>query len=149
MKRESLILAVLVLFSAPSWSAFQEREYNTWYIKNAVLYDMTQTSEGFPVMVSVSQPGRKSANLLVSYITEGRCGEKNLPLNVNGKVLPAKYYCVQVGQNRIEHFSVVDADSVNSMVTHLKSDFTILLQNDIKIWAANIKTPKYGLAPRF
>jgi len=44
---------------------------------------------------------------------------------------------------------VVDAESVNGMVTHLKSDFTILLQNDIKIWAANIKTPKYGLTPRF
>lgn len=118
-------------------------------MKNAVLYDMTQTSEGFPVMVSVSQPGRKSANLLVSYITEGRCSENNLPLNVNGKVLPAKYNCVQIGKNRIEHFSVVDADSVNGMVTHLKSDFTILLQNDIKIWAANIKAPKYGLTPRF
>lgn len=149
MKINSIILAVLSVFSAPSWSAFQEREYNTWYIKNAVLYDMTQTSEGFPVMVSVSQSGRKSANLLVSYITEGSCGDNNHPLNVNGKILPAKYDCVQIGQNRIEHFSVVDADSVNGMVTHLKSDFTILLQNDIKIWAANIKTPKYGLAPRF
>lgn len=149
MKIESLILAVLVVFSAPSWSAFQEREYNTCYIKNAVLYDMTQTSEGFPVMVSVSQPGRKSANLLVSYITEGRCGENNQSLNVNGTVLPARYNCVQIGQNKIEHFSVVDADSVNGIVTHLKSDFTILLQNNIKIWAANIKTPKYGLTPRF
>jgi hypothetical protein len=149
MKIVSIMLAVLALFSAPAWSAFQEREYNTWYMKNAVLYDMTQTSAGYPVMVSVSQPGRKSANLLVSFITEGRCGENNLPLNVNGKVLPAKYNCVQIGQNRIEHFSVVDAESVNSMVMHLKSDFTILLQNDIKIWAANIKTPKYGLAPRF
>lgn len=149
MKIESFILAVLVVFSAPSWSAFQEREYNTWYMKNAVLYDMTQTSEGFPVMVSVSQPGRKSANLLVSFITEGRCSENNQSLNVNGKELPAKYYCVEVGKNRIEHFSVVDADSVNGMVTHLKSDFTILLQNNIKVWAANIKTPKYGLTPRF
>ena len=149
MKIVSITLAALVLYSAPAWSAFQEREYNTWYMKNAVLYDMTQTSEGFPVMVSVSQPGRKSANLLVSHITEGRCGENNLPLNVNGKVLPAKYNCVQIGKNRIEHFSVVDADSVNGMVTHLKSDFTILLQNDIKIWAANIKAPKYGLTPRF
>ena len=149
MKIQTITLAMLVVVSAPSRSAFQEREYNTWYIKNAVLYDMTQTSEGFPVMVSVSQPGRKSANLLVSYITEGRCGENNLSLNVNGKVLPAKYNCVQIGQNRIEHFSVVDAESVNGMVTHLKSDFTILLQNDIKIWAANIKTPKYGLTPRF
>lgn len=58
MKIESITLAVLVIFSAPSWSAFQEREYNTWYMKNAVLYDMTQTSEGFPVMVSFSQPGK-------------------------------------------------------------------------------------------
>ena len=149
MKIKSILLPALAVFSAPSWSAFQEREYNTWYIKNAVLYDMTQTSDGFPVMVSVSQPGRKSANLLISYIREGRCGENSLPLNVNGKVLPAKYDCVQIGQNKIEHFSVVDADSVNGMVTHLKSDFTILLQNDIKIWSANIKTPKYGLAPRF
>ena len=149
MKIKCITLAALMFYSAPGWSTFQEREYNTWYIKNAVLYDMTQTSEGFPVMVSVSQPGKKSANLLVSFITEGRCGENNQPLNVNGKELPAKYYCVEVGQNRIEHFSVVDADSVNGMVTHLKSDFTILLQNNIKVWAANIKTPKYGLTPRF
>ena len=149
MKIKCITLAALMFYSAPGWSTFQEREYNTWYIKNAVLYDMTQTSEGFPVMVSVSQPGKKSANLVVSYITEGQCGKNTLPLNVNGKVLPAKYNCVQIGKNRIEHFSVVDADSVNGMVTHLKSDFTILLQNDIKIWAANIKAPKYGLTPRF
>lgn len=149
MKIASITLAVLVAFSAPCWSAFQEREYNTWYLKNAVLYDMTQTSEGFPVMVSISQPERRSANLLVSYITEGQCSENKPLLNVNGKVLPAKYFCVQVGRNKIEHFSVIDAQSVNEMVTHLKSDFTILLQNNIKIWAANIKTPKYGLTPRF
>ncbi|EPA0060819.1 hypothetical protein [Enterobacter cloacae] len=149
MKIKCITLAALMFYSAPGWSTFQEREYNTWYIKNAVLYDMTQTSEGFPVMVSVSQPGKKSANLVVSYITEGQCGKNTLPLNVNGKVLPASYYCVQVGSKRIEHFSVVDATSVNALVTHLNSDFTLLLQNDIKIWAANIKSPKYGLTPRF
>ena len=149
MKIKCITLAALMFYSAPGWSTFQEREYNTWYIKNAVLYDMTQTSEGFPVMVSVSQPGKKSANLVVSYITEGQCGKNTLPLNVNGKVLPASYYCVQVGSNRIENFSVVDANSVNALVTHLNSDFTLLLQNDIKIWAANIKSPKYGLTPRF
>ena len=149
MKIKFITLAALMFYSAPGWSTFQEREYTTWDIKNAVLYDMTQTSEGFPVMVSVSQPGKKSANLVVSYITEGQCGENTLPLNVNGKVLPARYYCVQVGSNRIEHFSVVDANSVNALVTHLNSDFTLLLQNDIKIWAANIKSPKYGLTPRF
>lgn len=75
MKIKCITLAALMFYSAPGWSTFQEREYNTWYIKNAVLYDMTQTSEGFPVMVSVSQPGKKSANLVVSYITEGQCGK--------------------------------------------------------------------------
>ncbi|ADF62740.1 hypothetical protein ECL_03205 [Enterobacter cloacae subsp. cloacae ATCC 13047] len=42
-----------------------------------------------------------------------------------------------------------DAGKVNEMVNYLKSDFTLLLQNDIKVWAANIKTPKYGIAPKF
>lgn len=59
MRIQTITLAALAFISAPSWSAFQEREYNTWYIKNAVLYDMTQTSEGFPVMVSISQPARR------------------------------------------------------------------------------------------
>jgi len=149
MNIQSITLAALVVFSTSSHSALQEREYNTWYAKNAVLYDMTQTSEGMPVMLSFSQSGRRSANMLVSYISEGSCGEGEQTLNVNGKNVPATYRCITIGQNRIEHFAVNDADSVNDMVHHLNSDFTLLLQNDIKVWASNIKTPKYGLAPRF
>jgi hypothetical protein len=53
---------------------------------------------------------------------------------------------VSVGVNRIEHFAINDAEKVNEMVNHLKSDFTLLLQNDIKVWAANIKTPKWHSA---
>ena len=74
--------------------------------------------------------------------------KNTLPLNVNGKVLPASYYCVQVGSNRIEHFQW-SMQTASMPVAHLNSDFTLLLQNDIKIWAANIKSPKYGLTPRF
>ncbi|STQ11637.1 Uncharacterised protein [Enterobacter cloacae] len=47
MKIKCIMLAALMFYSAPGWSTFQEREYNTWYIKNAVLYDMTQTSGRF------------------------------------------------------------------------------------------------------
>ncbi len=100
-------------------------------------------------MISISQPGRGSANLLVSYMSDGGCGEKKSLLNVNGKDVPATYNCVSVEENKIEHFAVNDAEEVNEMVKHLKSDFTLLLQNDIKVWAANIKTPKYGIGPRF
>ncbi|HCU0778593.1 TPA: hypothetical protein OUJ36_001552 [Enterobacter hormaechei] len=149
MKIHTITIALLVMISSPSYAAFQEREYNTWYQKDAVLYDITQTSEGLPVMISISQPGRESANMLVSYISDGGCGDKKVRLNANGKDVPATYTCVSVGANRIEHFAVNDASKVNEMVNHLKSDFTLLLQNDIKVWAANIKMPKYGLAPKF
>jgi len=149
MKIHFITIALLATISSPSYAAFQEREYNTWYQKDAVLYDITQTSEGLPVMISISQPGRESANMLVSYMSDGGCGDKKVRLNANGKDVPATYTCVSVGADRIEHFSVNDASKVNEMVNHLKSDFTLLLQSDIKVWAANIKTPKYGLAPKF
>lgn len=149
MKIHSTTIALLATISSPSYAALQEREYNTWYQKDAVLYDITQTSEGLPVMISISQPGRESANMLVSYMSDGGCGDRKMRLNANGKDVPATYTCVSVGANRIEHFAVNDAGKVNEMVNYLKSDFTLLLQNDIKVWAANIKTPKYGIAPKF
>ncbi|EOZ9376234.1 hypothetical protein ACQYEY_002338 [Enterobacter hormaechei] len=149
MKIHFITIALLATISSPSYAAFQEREYNTWYQKDAVLYDITQTSEGLPVMISISQPGRESANMLVSYMSDGGCGDEKVRLNANGKDVPATYTCVSVGVDKIEHFAVNDASKVNEMVNHLKSDFTLLLQNDIKVWAANIKTPKYGLAPKF
>ncbi|MGL4183177.1 hypothetical protein [Enterobacter ludwigii] len=149
MKFQNITLAALAFFSSNSHSAFQEREYNTWYTKDAVLYDMTQTSDGLPVMVSISQPGRSSANMVISYMSAGQCGEGVQKLSVNGKNIPAKYRCVQAGKSRIEHFAVKDAGCVNDIVNHLRSDFTLLLQNDIRVWAANFRTPKYGLAPRF
>ncbi|MEX3019333.1 hypothetical protein AB4K05_07005 [Kluyvera sp. STS39-E] len=149
MKYRVITIIALIIISPISHSSFQEREYNTWYLKDAILYDMTQTSDGRPVMLSISQPGRSGANLVVSYVSEGPCTAGSGTLNVNGKDMPAKYSCVPLGKNRIEHFAVNDAQRVNEMVDHLKSDFTLLLQNDIKVWAANINSPKYGMAPRF
>ena len=112
MKIHSLTIALLATISSPSYAAFQEREYNTWYQKDAVLYDITQTSEGLPVMISISQPGRESANMLVSYMSDGGCGDRKMRLNANGKDVPATYTCVSVGANRIEHFAVNDAGKV-------------------------------------
>jgi len=145
----ALLLVLSASTSATAAITWQEREYNTWYAKNAILYGMTQTSAGKPVMVSFSQPGFSSANLVVSMAAAGECADGSQPLNVNGKDVPAAYTCQQINGNKIEHFSVVDADKVNGMIAHLKSDFTLLLQGDIKVWAANVKTPRYGVAPRF
>ncbi len=149
MKIHAVTIIALLFLPSLAYSEQQEREYNTWYLRNSILYDMTQTSEGFPVMLSIAQPGRIGANMVVSYLAEGPCAGGAKTFNVNGKDIPAKYSCVPVGKDRIEHFALNDSQQINEMVNHLESDFTLLLQNNIKVWAANIKSPKYGMAPRF
>lgn len=149
MQTLKVISSFLLLFSAHSNAAWQERELNTWYEKDGILYDITQTPDDNPVMVSIAQAGYKTANLAVSYMSSGGCS-KNIPsLTINNTIVPAAYKCVPVGKNKIEHYLVDDADKVNALVGHLKSDFTAVLQGDIKVWAANIKSPKYGMAPKF
>ena len=131
------------------YAALQEREYNVWYEKDGVLYDITQTPDGNPVMISISQSGFKTANMVISYESEGMCPKSTPALDINGEVIAAKYACAQQGKDKIEHFIVNDAAKVNALVGNLKSDFTVVVQGSIKVWAANIKKPKYGIAPRF
>ena len=142
-------MALLFLSSTSALATYQAREYNTWYAKDAVLSVMTQTSEGLPVMVSFSHPGQNSANLVISQATDGECADGIQTLNVNGAIVPAAYTCIDLSGKRIEHFTVADADHVNDMFAHLRSDFTLLLQGNIKVWAANVKKPRYGIAPKF
>lgn len=70
----------------------------------------------------------------------GRCDALKKAFNVNGQDVPATYTYANIENNqKIEHFAITDAKCVNGMVQHLKLDFTLVLQNDIKVWAANIK----------
>ncbi|WP_312274858.1 hypothetical protein [Pseudescherichia sp.] len=149
MKTLKVISSFLLLLSAHSNAAWQQRELNTWYEKDGILYDITQTSDDNPVMISIAQAGYKTANLTVSYMSSGRCSGETPLLRINNIIVPAAYKCVPVGKNKIEHYIVDDADRVNALVVHLKSDFTAVIQGDIKVWAANIKSPKYGMAPKF
>jgi hypothetical protein len=149
MKRQILLFEALLLLAISCHAAYLDREYNTWYRQDAILYDITQTADGQPVMISISQPGFDSANMVISYIVEGKCPESAPSLDINSKVIPATFVCVPVGNMRIEHYAVKDAAHVNDLVKLLLSDFTLLVQGNIKVWAANVKTPKYGMAPRF
>ncbi len=149
MQTLKVISSLLLLFSAHSNAAWQERELNTWYEKDRVLYDITQTVDDNPVMISIAQADYKTANLAVSYMSNGGCSGGKPSLKINNTVIPAAYKCVPVGKDKIEHYFVDDAARVNALVGHLKSDFTAVIQEDIKVWAANIKSPKYGMAPKF
>lgn len=148
MKKTVLLLGSL--FSSGLFGAGLYSEYNTWYSNNGVLYDVAQNGSSQPVLISISQAGHETANLVVSYFSAENCPAAGSAhkLNINGNDVATSYLCVKTDKGRIEHFMVTDATLVNQMVDRLNSDFTVVLQQDIKVWAANFKTPKYGMAPR-
>lgn len=124
-------------------------EYNKWYSKDGVLYDITQTQDSEPVMLSIFAAGKKNANMVISYYSPGAC-EKNInTLRMDGTDFPAQYACVPEKNGKINHYTVTDAGSVNYLVERLKSGFTVLLQDNIKVWVENFNDPKYGVAPNF
>lgn len=149
MKIHAVILGMLFFLPCNGYAVYQGREYNVWYEKDAVLYDITQTAEGWPVMVSISQAGFRSANLVISWMEKGYCPERGYELNINGEIIPAAWECMSVGEEVIEHFYIRDSGKVNAMMNHLKSGFTLLIQEDIKVWASNINSPRHGMMPEF
>ncbi|MCS3431280.1 hypothetical protein [Klebsiella sp. BIGb0407] len=100
-------------------------------------------------MLSIFAAGKKNANMVVSYYSPGAC-EKNInTLRMDGTDFPAQYSCVPEKTGKINHYTVTDAGSVNYLVERLKSGFTVLLQDNIKVWVENFNDPKYGVAPNF
>ncbi|EOC0219555.1 hypothetical protein ACI0Y6_000084 [Cronobacter turicensis] len=148
MKKTIVVCCFYLCSTDPASAVVQGREYNTWYEKDAVLYDVTQTAEGSPVMLSISQAGYRSANMVISSMTTGKCPMQARALEINNDIVPAEYVCAEQGSEKIEHYLVRDADKVNALVERLHSDFTVMSQKEVKVWAANIKTPKYGMTPR-
>ncbi len=124
-------------------------EYNTWYSKDGILYDVTQTADSQPVLISIAQAGFASANMVVSLYATGKCTDSGAVANlkINGSDTKAIYRCVDLDKGRIEHYLVEDAGLVNQVIDRLRGEFTVVLQDDIKVWAANINNPRYGIAP--
>lgn len=142
----------VLFFGFSSFSSFGVGlypEYNTWYSQDGVLYDVTQTADSQPVLISISMAGYDSANMVVSYFSDGDCQHAvaRSTIKINNDTIPAQYHCVDTAKGRIEHFAVDDANCVNGLVNNLRSDFTVTLQGEIRVWAANIRNPHYGLSP--
>lgn len=144
-----ILLILSFSFHANSAKADEPIEYNKWYSKDGVLYDITQTQDGEPVMLSIFAAGKKNANLVVSYYSQGACKKNITILRMDATDFPAEYRCVPDKMGKINHYMVTDAGSVNYLVERLKSGFTVLLQDNIKVWVENFNNPKYGVAPNF
>lgn len=139
----------LSLFASYHVLAKPYKEYNSWYAKDGVMYDMTQTANGEPVMISIYAPGKDISNMVISYYGEGDCQKPNTSFKVDSLIIPTHYSCINVSDGHINHYVVSDTGSVNYIVNRLRSGFTVILQDEIKIWVANFNTPKFGIAPDF
>lgn len=144
-----ILLILSFAFHSHSAQADEYIEYNKWYSKDGVLYDITQTQSGDPVMLSIFAAGKNNANLVVSYFSQGACEKDINQIRMDGTDFPAKYVCIPEKNGKINHYTVTDAGSVNYLVERLKSGFTVLLQDNIKVWVENFNNPKYGSAPNF
>jgi len=60
------VLLVGSLFSSGLFGAGLYSEYNTWCSNNGVLYDVAQTAGSQTVLISISQAGFATANVVVS-----------------------------------------------------------------------------------
>ncbi|WPU24881.1 hypothetical protein RI049_09140 [Cedecea neteri] len=151
MKTIIFTVVFMVAFITFAYAApLQQREYNVWYNKDGMLYGMTQNSENEPVLVSIGSAGFESANMVISYTRSGNCTEASHSekLEIDGKNVPAAYRCFCVEGKSFEHFLISDPVQVNYVVERLTSDFTVLIKKDIKLWAANVNSPKFGVGPR-
>lgn len=135
------------MFYASCINANVVREYNYWYEKNGVMFDITQTSDGSPVMLSIYAPGKKNSNMVISYYSHGSCHNADATLKVDSSFISATYSCVRNSNKQINHFVITDANHIDYIVNKLKSGFTVLLQDEIKVWAANFNSPRFGIMP--
>jgi hypothetical protein len=129
--------------------AEQYTEYYKWYSKDGVLYDIAQTKDRYPVMISIYSPGKDNANMVVSYFSYGACDHSINTMKIDTNDYPAQYTCIPDKKGKMNHYVITDANSVNYMIDRLTSSFTVALQGDIIVWVGNFATPEFGAAPNF
>lgn len=148
MWRWGYALTIALCIGQASGELFS-REYNIWYRQNGVMYDMTQDEKGSPVFISIGFNAQQGYNLLITREGPAGCAAGSLQheLIIGGvrSVLPA--LCQQMDGVTIHSISD-NTQLAQQMVGALGKGFTVVLDNDVKIWAANFATPKFGMTPR-
>lgn len=144
MKIECLICALTALLLT-SKAASTRREYNVWYAESGILYGLTQTSSASPVLISISAQGLRENGMVISFQDALPCEKEALkPLTIDSMAVLYKLSCITLPDGSIKTFTITDPETITYTHNRLKSDFTVVLSGDIKIWAGNIRNPRYG-----
>ncbi|HCL5637824.1 TPA: hypothetical protein N2N45_003887 [Klebsiella aerogenes] len=124
--------------------------YNTWYQSKGVMTDATQTDEGGPVLISLAYRKMPGAHLVVAYNEEGDCQDisDTEPFVINQQVTKAAIKCYQL-DNKIRSLSylVNDISYVDYFDNQLSAGFTVVLQNNIRVWVENYNHHISGFFP--
>lgn len=112
--------------------------------------DATQTQDGRPVLISFAYQGTPGVNLVVSYTEHGDCNNSPPITNfqINNISVDAKAKCFPMeGNNRALHYLIEDRSILQYFHLQLETGFTVVLQNNIRVWVANYNQPKPGNLP--
>ncbi len=139
-----LFPCLFLFFTASSFANYMPNEYNVWRTGHGFIYGATQTEKDEPVLITITGPGTQWAGVVISVVSESACEGKAAAASLlfNSTPHPVSYSCIPMGQGSITTYILSDTQRANRFYTDLKSGFTVVLDNRIKVWATNIATPK-------
>jgi len=139
-----LFPCLFLFFTASGFANYMPSEYNVWRWGHGFIYGATQTEKDEPVLVTITGPGTQRAGVVISMVSEGACEMKAAATSLlfNSTPHPVSYSCISMGHGSIATYILSDAEKANRFYADLKSGFTVVLDNRIKVWATNISAPK-------
>ncbi|KTJ39448.1 hypothetical protein ASU85_19695 [Klebsiella aerogenes] len=101
-------------------------------------------------MISLAYKKTPGAHLVVAYNEAGQCQDMSDtgPFVINQQVTKATIKCYQL-DNKIRSLSylVNDIRHVDYLDNQLSAGFTVVLQNNIRVWVENYNHPLPGFLP--
>lgn len=133
-----------------AFTATASPQYNVWYKHNGIMADATQTQDGRPVLISFAYQGTPGANMVVSYTEYGDCSNSRpiTKFQINNRSVDAKEKCFPMERSiRALHYTIEEHSVLQYFHTQMETGFTVVLQNNIRVWVANYNQPRPGNLP--
>lgn len=143
--KNQMLMSSLLIFASAFTAESKPREYNVWHSFGGVLYVLTQTPDSNPVFISISSKGLAEVGMVITLQDQTSCDEDSKkPFFIDLQAVNYMLNCLPLTGSYLKTYTVTEASKIAYVLNRLKSDFTVVLSGDIKIWASNIQKPIYG-----
>lgn len=122
-------------------------EYNVWYAKDGIYYDVTQTSDATPVLISFTSHPHTGGGMIITFSDKQNCSyiDNQMPIKIDFYYFDSKFSCYAHNNYYILTYTITDEKAIDYVFSKLKKGFTVVFIDDIKVWASNINHPLYGV----